>query len=314
MLWGGLVAAAVAVAAVAIAAALAPLTSPERPVRDYLAALAADDLVTAAALAGLDAADLERLGDMPLGDAGSPDVVEIVRVAAVDARTRLVTARYGERGIDVVDAAFVVRTAPLGPFTRWVLSEPPVAPLEVRVDHHDEVVVAGERLTVASPGEPVVVTAFVPARVEARIDDPSLVATPARARLGDGTHALELAVGPSARLERAVAREVEAFLAECVAQRVLQPAGCPFGIVVPDRLLAEPHWRVSVPPVIAIVPGEQPGQWLVEGGATVRVALRMQRLIDGVVLDRDEAVVAVIRGSVALGDGGATLTIDPPPE
>lgn len=314
MLWGGLVAASVAASVAAIAAALGPLTSPERPVRDYLAALAADDLVTAAALAGLDAADLEGLGGMPLGDAGSPDVVEIVRVAAVDARTRLVTARYGERGVDVVDVAFVVRAAPLGPFTRWVLSEPPVAELAVRADRHDEVVVAGERLPVAEPGAPVIVTAFVPARVEARIDDPSLDAAPARARLGDGTRALELAVVPSARLERAVAREIEAFLDECVAQRVLQPAGCPFGIVVPDRLLAEPRWRASVPPVIAIVPGGRPGEWLVEGGATVRVALTVQRLIDGVVLDRDEAVVAVIRGSVALGVDGATLTIDPPQE
>lgn len=83
---------------------------------------------------------------------------------------------------------------------------------------------------------------------------------------------------------------------------------------MPDRLLAEPRWRVTVPPVIAIVPGGRDREWLVEGGATVRVALRVQRLIDGVVLDRDEAVVAVIRGSVALDDDGATLTIDPPPE
>ncbi len=93
---------------------------------------------------------------------------------------------------------------------------------------------------------------------------------------------------------------------------VLQPAGCPFGIAVPDRLVEPPQWRVSVPPVVSLVPGASAGEWAIEGGVTVRVALRVQRLIDGVIEFRDEAAVAIVRGTVALDDDGATIAIAPP--
>lgn len=312
MLWGGLVAASVVIAAVAITAAMTDLSSPERPVRDYLAALAVDDLTTAARLAGLDAGDLEELDGMPLGDAGSPDVIEIVRVAESGPELRVVTARYGESGEDVVEVAFALVPERLGPFTRWVMREPPIEQAVVRADRHGVVTVNGERLEASEPGAPVTVTAFVPARLEAVVDDPFLESAGMHGRLGAEPVPLTVEVRPSVRLERAVANEVAAFLDDCVAQRVLQPAACPFGVVVPDRLLEKPRWHVSVPPVIAVLPGEGAGVWLVEGGATVRVELSVQRLIDGVVEERDEAVVASIRGTVVLGDAGPRLTIEGP--
>lgn len=318
MLWGGIIAASVAIAGLSIAAAVADATSPERTVRDYLAALASDDLATAAALAGLDADDLDRLGGMPLGDAGTADVAEVIDVVELGPRTRIVTARFGERGVDVVPVTFELEAAPFGPFTRWVLSEPPVAEVAVAADQHDEVVVNGMPRSAGRAGGAVRVVGFVPARLEAGIASPYLDGATVRARFGAASAAesLVVEVAPSARLERAVEREVEAFLEDCVAQRVLQPAGCPFGIAVPDRLLEPPQWRVSVPPVVTLVPRERmggsPGEWAIEGGVTVRVALRVQRLIDGVIEDRDEAAVAIVRGTVVLDDEGVTITIAPP--
>ena len=314
MLWGGIVAASVAIAGLSIAAAVADATSPERAVRDYLAALASDDLATAAALAGLDAADLDRLGGMPLGDAGTADVAEVVDVVDLGPRTRIVTARFGERGVDVVPVTFELEAAPFGPFTRWVLSEPPLAEVAVAADRHDEVVVNGVPRSADHAGGAVTVVGFIPARLEAGIANPFLDGAPVRARVGTASAAgaLVVEVAPSSRLQRAVEREVEAFLADCVAQRVLQPAGCPFGIAVPDRLLEPPQWRVSVPPVVSLVQGASASEWAIEGGVTVRVALRVQRLIDGVVEDRDEAAVAVVHGTVALDDEGVTIAIAPP--
>ncbi|MBA8848504.1 hypothetical protein [Microcella alkalica] len=318
MLWGGIVAASVAVAALSVTAAVADATSPERTVRDYLAALASDDLATAAALSGLDAADLDRLGGMPLGDAGTSDVADIVDVIELGPRTRIVTARYGERGVDVVPVTFELEAAPFGPFTRWVLSGPPLAEVTVAADGHVEVVVNGMPRSAERGGGAIHVVGFVPARLEARIASPFLDGAPVRARFGTASaaDALVVEVAPSARLQRAVEREVEAFLDDCVAQRVLQPAGCPFGITVPDRVVEPPQWRVSVPPVVTLVPGRPAGlvagEWGIEAGVTVRVALRVQRLIDGKIEDRDEAAVAVVRGSVALDDEGATITIAPP--
>lgn len=314
MLWGGIVAASVAIAGLSIAAAVADATSPERTVRDYLSALASDDLATAAALAGLDADDLDRLGGMPLGDAGTADVAEVVDVVELGPRTHIVTARFGERGVDVVPVTFELEAAPFGPFTRWVLSEPPLAEVAVAADRHDEVVVNGMPRSAERAGGAVRVVGFIPARLEAGIASPYLDGARVRARFGaaSAAGALVVEVAPSPRLQRAVEREVEAFLAECVAQRVLQPAGCPFGIAVPDRLVEPPQWRVSVPPVVSLVPGASAGEWAIEGGVTVRVALRVQRLIDGVIEFRDEAAVAIVRGTVALDDDGATIAIAPP--
>ncbi len=314
MLWGGLIAASVIVASVAIAAAVAEATSPERPVRAYLEALAADDLTTAAALAGLDADDLDRLGGMPFGDLGTPDVVQIIDTVEVSADERIVIARYGERGVDVAEVAFTLEPERLGPFSGWRLSAPPVEGVVVAADRHDEVVVNGESRRAEIAGGAVTVRGFVPARLEVGIASPYLDGESRRARVGtaSATEPIVVAVTPTPRLTRLVDREVAAFLDECTQQRVLQPAGCPFGITVPDRVLDEPQWRVGVPAVVAVVPGERPGEWALEGGATMRVSLTVQRLIDGVVEERDEAIVSVIRGSVVLDDEAVRLTIAPP--
>lgn len=316
MLWGGLIAASVAVASVAIAAAVAEATSPERPVRAYLDALAADDLATAAALAGLDARDLERLGGMPAGDAGTPDVVQIIDTVEVSSDERIVIARYGERGVDVAEVAFALEPTTLGPFRGWRLASPPVEGVVVAADRHDEVVVNGERHRAVVAGEATTVPGFVPARLEIGIASPYLDGETARARVGTASAAdpIVIAVTPSQRLQRLVDREVAAFLEECTQQRVLQPAGCPFGIAVPDRLVEEPQWRVGVPAVVEVVPGRRTGEWALEGGTTMRISLTVQRLSDGVIEERDEAVVARISGSLVLDDDAVRLTIAPPEE
>jgi hypothetical protein len=315
MLWGGLLAAAILTAIVAIAGVVGTVTSPERAVRDYLRALAADDLTTVAALAGLDAEHLERIGGMPQGDAGRPDVIEITSVREAGADARVVTARYGERGVDVVEVSFTLEPAPLGPFTRWRLSAPPLAEITIEANHHRRVTVNGQERQLAADGSGIRLLGFIPSRVEARIDEPYLSSTPEQVRLtriGAVAEPLAVRVEPSARLQKLVDQEISAFLEACVAQTVLQPTGCPFGLVVTDRVLDRPQWRVSVPAVTVLGVGSRPGVWAIESIATVRVAVRVQRLLDGVIERRDEPVPVVVRGTVALGEGEATITIAPP--
>ena len=45
---------------------------------------------------------------------------------------------------------------------------------------------------------------------------------------------------PTAEFVEVVQRRVDDFLTACATQQVLQPTGCPFGLVVQNRIISEP--------------------------------------------------------------------------
>lgn len=309
LVWGGAVAAVAGAGAGLLALVIGATATPEAHVERYLQALAADDLVTASRLAGL-----PEGSPTPVGDAGEPAVLAVLgRIERGDDRVAII-AEYG----GPTDAATVILTlAPaeplLGIIPQWSFTTPPVRSLEVGVDQHDEFLINDERLAAAAAGETARVTGFVPARLEIGIADPYVDGRSVSVRLtGAAPRVVVLEAEPTARLERGVLQEVEAFLADCVEQEVLQPAGCPFGRAIDDRVLGLPQWELVSDPVVSLTASSTPGTWEVRALAEVGLRVTVQRLFDGRISDVDTTLTATITGEVVMRDGMPRLTIAPP--
>ncbi len=308
LVWGGAAAAVLGLGGVALAVVIATTATPADHVQRYLDALARDDLATAARLAGL-----EPPTAMPLGDAGEPGIHRIVSTETGPDGFVTVIAEYGDEQ-DAVRVPFRLAPAPptLGLVPAWAFEQPPVAELEVAADEHDQLVVNDRALSTPGAGETVQVSAFVPARVTVSIAEPLLRAESVTTRVEASGARIELSVRPSERLERTVRRELEEVLLACSEQRVLLPAGCPFGIEIVDRVVEPPVWSLDGALDLIIEPGDRPGVWRVRGEGSVQFTVTVQRLFDGVLVDRDEPLGFVVRGDVVLGPEGPVLTVYPP--
>lgn len=309
LVWGGAAAAIIGLGGLALGLAIATTATPADHVQRYLDALARDDLVAAAQLAGL-----EPPTAMPLGDEGEPSIHRIVSTEPAPDGTVTVVAEYGA-GADAVRVPFRLEPAPptFGFVPRWAFVDPPVARLSIAADQHDQFAANGRSVIAPGAGEPVSVAAFMPARVTVRITDPLLRAEPVTVRVGaEGSAAIELVVMPSERFTRIVEREIEHLLDDCAEQPVLQPTGCPFGITIVDRVTTPPVWQLESAPDVIVEPGDAPGVWLVRGTGAVRLTVSVQRLFDGTVAERDEQVGYIVRGDVVLGPDGPVLTVYPP--
>ena len=102
--------------------------------------------------------------------------------------------------------------------------------------------------------------------------------------------------------------KVDEFLEDqCASQKVLQPAGCPFGVVIDDRVVGEPTWTIASSPEVALVPGEGKFEMPATPGVA-RITVEVQSLFDGTfsTLEQDEgftlALDATVRpdGSIAI--------------
>lgn len=308
LVWGGAAAAVLGLGGVALAIVIATTATPADHVQRYLDALARDDLVTAARLAGL-----EPPTAMPLGDAGEPGIHRIISSETGPDGIVTVIADYGDEQ-DAVRVPFRLAPAPpiLGLVPAWAFEQPPVAELAVAADEHDRVVVNDRALRTPGASEAVQISAFVPARVTVSLAEPLLRAESVTTRVEANGARIELAVHPSERLERTVRRELEELMLACTEQRVLMPAGCPFGIEIDDRVVEPPVWSLDEALDLIIEPGTRPGVWRVRGEGSVQLAVTVQRLFDGVLVERDEPLGFVVRGDVVLEPQGAVLTVYPP--
>ena len=291
------------------ATAAVATATPEAHVMRYLEALADDDLVGAAVLAGLPA---DRT--MPLGDDGSPTVMRIVeRVERTDSLAEVI-AEYGTLD-DLVTVRFVLAPAAahFGIVPVWQFEQPPVAAVEVGVDHHDRLTINGGPVQTGAAADAVSVSVFVPSRVTATLADPFVRADAVSVRVDGGAPvAITLEARPTPALERAVLGELDAFISGCTAQQVLLPTGCPFGRTITDRVVGRPHWQLDSDVTVTIVAGDQAGRWSVIATADVRLVATVQRLRDGVVSELDDVITATITGDIVLPPDGPLLTIYSP--
>lgn len=315
LVWGGAAAAILGLGAVGVAAALALTAGPEHHVQRYLDALARDDIETAARLAGL-ADD----APVPVGDEGEASIRRIIATEPRADGSVAVTAEYGDDG-DAVRTTFLLEAAPptVGVIPAWQFVDPPVTALVVGVDQHDALVVGPVAVTAPGPGEVARVTVLVPSRVTVRLAEPLLVAEPVTLRAtgaagsaGSAEAPVLLSAEPSPVLVRDVGRRLDALLADCAAQPVLKPAGCPFGVEVDDRVTEPPVWRIDERGPVTLLPGDRAGEWRLRADGAATVALTVQRLFDGRVSEREQQTAFTVEGAVLLSGGQPVLQLDPP--
>ena len=199
-------------------------------------------------------------------------------------------------------------------FNSWRFEESPVVRLAVTVHGDDAFRLNGVPIDGAEPAEPGVWTLDVavlsPARVvldqESRYltaDDVAVDVTshsePAQARVE---------VRANDAFVETVQDEVDEFLDGCAAQKVLQPAGCPFRKILEDRILDAPEWSIESYPRIRIEPRvSEDGTfaWTVPpADGTAHIRVRVLSLFDGSVVDLDEDVPFRVAYVIALRDDG----------
>jgi hypothetical protein len=306
--WGGGAAAIVALGALSIGVAVATTAGPEHHVQRYLDALARDDLVTAARLAGLEAGTA-----LPVGDEGEPSIRRIIATRAVADGTVAVDAEYGDAA-DAERVTFRLEPAPplYGVIPAWRFVDPPVASLEVGVDQHDALVVGDQSVSTPGPGESARVAVFVPARVTVRLAEPLLTAEAVVVRAAiEQSAPVVLMARPSPALDRAVGQLLAELLQGCAEQPVLKPAGCPFGLDVDDRVTAGPQWAITDLEAPELFPGDRPGDWRVRADGVATAELTVQRLFDGAISERTETSPFRVGGTMRIAGGEPQLTLDP---
>ncbi|MBK4348705.1 hypothetical protein [Lacisediminihabitans changchengi] len=198
----------------------------------------------------------------------------------------------------------------LGLFSAWRFAATPVSALHVTVDHAASFVANGlpENPT-NGDGTYLVLT---PAAITLSHASAYLTAAPTTVLVDDpGVVApATVEVRASAAFVKAVQKQLDAQLASCVKQTVLQPTGCPMGQQIRDRVQDTPTWSMVKLPVVTIAAAGGIGNWAVpptEGTAHLKVTVKS--IFDGTVSVFDEDVPFSVAYAIMIaGDGSLQIT------
>jgi len=115
---------------------------------------------------------------------------------------------------------------------------------------------------------------------------------------------------PTATFVERVQSKVDDYLEQCTTQPVLQPAGCPFGIEIDDRVVSEPVWTMVTNPVVTLVPGETAFQMPPTEGVA-HISVEVQSLFDGEfsTLEIDEPFLLSLSASIR-PDGSIAIQLE----
>ncbi len=301
-------------------------------VERYLDAIARDDIVGAAATPGvqLDEGDLAAAGlpaDISTAmlrsrvvDAG-PEDVRVISDEAHEGGRHTVTVSY-RLDASIVQTAFEVRPIePLyGLLHRWEFATSPLAVIQVTAAHNPVFTVgtltldtratkSGEELTAFTQTAPYL--AIAPAAYEFGYDSTLLEAIPAQVVAEPGA-AAEVTVDalPTEAFAERVQTKVDEYLEDqCASQPVLQPAGCPFGVVIDDRVVSEPVWSIVESPEVTLVPGDTAFEMPPTPGVA-HISVEVQSLFDGTfsTLEQDEGFTLALDASVR-PDGSISIQL-----
>ena len=298
-------------------------------VERYLEAVADDDIAAASTTPGvaLDATELAAMG-LPeyvstamfrsgVVEAGPEDVRIVSDVANPDG-THSVTASY-RLDVSINETTFDVRPiAPLyGVLNRWEFSTSPVTVIDVTAAHNPLFTVgtltldtratkSGDELTAFTQTAPYL--AIAPAVYEFGYTSTLLEAVPTSMAVAPASRfAVTVDSMPTTTFVDRVQVKVDDYLAQCATQQVLQPAGCPFGIEIDDRVVSPPVWTMVTNPPVTLAPGETAFEMPPTEGVA-HISVELQSLFDGdfYTLEEDRpfqlALSASIRpdGSIAI--------------
>lgn len=311
--------------------------SPSGFVGAYLNAIARHDTGAALAMPGTrpSAAQLKASG-LPMKPShellrsdvlGQLSDVHILHDDRLPDGTHRVTARYELDGRPA-SSNFIVANhgSVLGIFASWRFAVSPLAIAHVAVLHATTFTIAsntGGTHTVDTRAASTVSGAFNNAANY-------LVFTPSTLRLG---HESRLLTAPdvtkavtkpgavtdvsvttvaSAAFVNQVKSQLGDYLDECVKQQVLQPAGCPMGVVIDDRIDGTPVWSMKTYPEVTITAGAQ-GWVMPTTAGMAHLKVKVQSLFDGSISlrDDDEPFTISLTRVVIREDGSLDLTVGP---
>ena len=273
--------------------------SPAGHVASYLRALESGDYVAAARHAGMP----EVPAIVPLE--GELQDARILGSATLQSGDILVQTEYLLGG-QPESTFFVVRAGEpvLFLFRTWAFDRPPLGRLELIVPGDDRVDVNGRQLLVSRLGVPAQTSVFVPGVYGASLETEWLAAPETFATLREVGERVQLRVPlePTTQLVERTTAAVEDFLNGCVAQDVLQPVGCPFGVTIADRVVGAPQWTVLDYPDVSLELAADRATWSLVGNSGVaEVTIQVQSLFDGSLEEVTELVpfkvLGVVRGT-----------------
>ncbi|MFF1876483.1 hypothetical protein [Leifsonia sp. NPDC058230] len=300
-------------------------------VSSYVGALSRHDLAAAMTMPGANptAASLRAQGlpAAPSRELLRTDVIprlQDVRVVSDDelgSGEHLVEVRATANGHPVA-ARFSVRQtgSVLGFLPTWRFAQTPLAVAHVTVQHADTFTIAGHTVEPrAITGEPAgAFTAsadylvFAPGVYELGHTSRYLDAQPAvfTADSPGRVVPVDVVANPNAAFVAQVDKQLHTYLDGCAKQQVLQPAGCPFGVSIDDRVLGLPTWSIAAYPPVAIVAGES--SWTMPpSDGTAHLSVKVQSLFDGTIEQResDEPFQMSISAITIYDDGALDITV-----
>lgn len=307
------------------------LYSPAAFVTRYLDLLERGQAADALALPGVavDSADLTRSGLSATADGallrsaalGSLSKVT-VESTSVDDGVHTIVARY-DAGQHRGQTTFRVEQAGwAGVAPTWRFATSPLAAIDLTLRGATTFSVNGFDLDTrqvapegadADPLDPVSLLVFSPGLYSIAVDT-AISSSPGVAVLSDTPQAkvpVDLQTQPTAEFVGVVQDRVESFLTECATQQVLQPTGCPFGLLVRNRIVSPPVWSISQQPTVTVSPDG--ANWVIDRTqAVAHIVVDIQSLFDGEIHRLDEAVPFSMGGSITiLPDGTASIGISP---
>ena len=213
------------------------------------------------------------------------------------------------------EAEFMVERAGarLGLFVDWRFAQSPLRTLEITPLHDAEFDVNG--VTIVGPNgsnQPYRFQVLTPGFFTLSHESKYLVAQPVKVVASTSLEVTAVAVDiqASAAFVDQVTVELSDYLDECTTQQVLQPSNCPFGQTMNNRIEGLPAWSMAVYPVISILPGDEPGSWLVpQTPAAAHLTVEVRSLFDGSLSTFDEDVPFTIEYLITFpGDGSLLIT------
>lgn len=307
---------------------------PSAFVERYLELIAGGRAAEALGVPGvaLDAADLEAAG-LP---ATSSEALLRRAVLTFDLHDVEVTREVSAPGGYDVTAEYVIDGSPgrtvfsvrqagtEGLVPRWSFATSPLGALQIGVRGSMQFDVNGFEIdkrqvspdgAEADPLDPVTLLVFSPGLYSVGVDTATAEAEPVRVLADAALRSVPLAIQarPTEAFADVVQQQVSAFLTQCATQKVLQPTGCPFGIQIDDRVLADSlAWSIRAAPMVELVPDG--AHWaLSPATGTAHIEVDVISIFDGSIYHLSEDVPFVIDGTIEiLPDGTASILVGSP--
>ncbi len=279
---------------VAVVSVNQTLFSPGGYVLSYLDALERGEFGEASARAGL----TEVPPVLPRPDA----LVSEARVAGtfvVNADEVLIQAQYLLDGIPS-ESLFTLKRLPrtLGLFDRWEFADAPLGNITATITGSDEMVING--VTIGREVTARGVQVLYPGRYTLSWSSGWLETDTVELAVENAqSQTVRLVALPTEALVEQATKAVTDYLTSCTTQAVLQPASCPFGVTITDRVTGDVVWEITTEPRVVLAMFEDEKTWQVQalnGEATLTVSL--QSLFDGSVEDYVEKQTVDVTGII----------------